>query len=308
MNNNYDLTIIAGPCSITQENTEEIINEIAPITTPDGNRAIYGTRVVGLKSRTALAEGDGMGMDYEVIKQALSLPESERGKLSLPSVKLAERIAKETGLLITAEIMIPHIQLPFYEQKEILHGNFLPWNPAVEQLGWNLLEMGEFAKRNQWDIGIKHGKFLGKVSLEVANHPDYKGETALEKVMIGLETYIPKIDGEIIMIHRGVDVPREGDSRNAIAHEIMKRVKPKMPRSKMYFDPTHTIGPKLKHTIVPETLAAMKLKIGNDFLYDGLLMEAGTSPTDTDEHVTIDELKYLVKELNAFRKLRAPKR
>lgn len=305
--NNYDLTIIAGPCSITPENTEEIINEIAPITTPDGKRAIYGTRVVGLKSRTALVEGEGMGMDYEVVTQALNLPEDKRGKLSLPSVKLAEKIAKETGLLITAEIMIPHIQLPFYET-EILHGNFLPWNPAVEQLGWNMLEIGAFAKRNKWSVGIKHGKFLGKDSLEKANHPEYKGETALEKVMIGLTTYVPKLKGELIVIHRGVDVQREGDSRNAIAHEIMKRVKPKMPHAQIYFDPTHTIGPKLRHTIIPETLAAMKLTVGDQFLYDGLLMEAGTSPTDTDEHVTIAELNNLVKELSEFRKLRPPKR
>jgi 3-deoxy-D-arabino-heptulosonate 7-phosphate (DAHP) synthase len=305
---NYDLSIIAGPCSITPENTEEIINEIATITTPDNKRAIYGTRVVGLKSRTALSKTDeGMGIDYPVIKQALKLSEKDRRDLSIPSVELAEKIAQQTGLLITAEIMMPHIQLPFYEQKKVLHGNFLPWNPAVEQLGWNLLEMADFTKRNNWDIGIKHGKFLGKETLEIANHPDYKEETALEKVLVGLTTYIPEQSGELIIIHRGVDVPRQADYRNAIAHEIMKRVKPKVPKAQMYFDPTHTIGPKLKHIIVDETIAAMKLKSGDGFLYDGVLIEAGTSPTDAGEHLTIDELKYLVKELSKFRNLRSPK-
>ncbi len=307
-NNQYDLAIIAGPCSITPENTKEIINEIATIRTPDKERAIYGTRVVGLKSRTALdLNGEGMGIDSQAIQKALTLPEEKRINLKIPSVELAEKIAKETGLLISAEIMIPHIQLPYYEQKKILRGNFLPWNPAVEQLGWNMLEINEFAKRNNWDIGIKHGKFLGKDPLEVANHPDYKGETALEKVVLGLTTYVAGHPGELIIIHRGIDVPREGDSRNAIAHEIMKRVKQKVPGIKMYFDPTHSIGPKLRHTIVDETIAAAKIQIDNNFLYDGLLMEAGNSPTDTAEHVTVDELKQLVIDLSTFRKLRPPK-
>ena len=304
----YDLEIIAGPCSITPENTEEVINKTSQIKTPDGTRAIYGTRVVGLKSRTALdLKGDGMGIDYEVINKCFTLSEYERKELSLPSVELAEKIARETGLMIASEIMIPHIQLPFVEQKKMLHGNFLPWNPAVNQLGWQLFEMNEFAKRNGWNVGIKHGKFLGKDPLEVANHPDYKGETALEKVLLGLTEYLTGYPQDLIIIHRGVDVPRNHDYRNAIAHEIMKRVKQKAPFAKMYFDPTHTIGPKMRHTIVDETISAMKLKVGEDFLYDGLLIEAGDSPTDTDEHVTIDELQFLVNDLSTFRTIRPPK-
>lgn len=303
----YDLTLVAGPCSITPENTEQVIREIAPITTPDGERAIYGTRVVGLKSRTALSRsGEGMGIDYDVVIKSLSLSENERANLILPSAELAQKIANKTGLLITSEIMIPHIQLPYFEQKQDLHGNFLPWNPAVEQLGWHLYQMNEFAKRNNWHIGIKHGKFLGIDPLEVANHPDFKGETALEKVVLGLTAYVADHPKELIIIHRGVDVPRDQKYRNAMAHEIMKRIKQKAPSAKIYFDPTHTIGPKMKHIIVEETLAAAKIKSGDDFLYDGLLIEAGDSPTDTDEHVTIEELKYLVKELSTFRKLRAP--
>lgn len=310
MNNQktYDLEIIAGPCSITQENVQEIIQEIAPIAAPDGKRAIYGTRVVGLKSRTALPTGDaGMGMDYPIIKKLFSLPAEKWDKLTLPSVELAERIAKETGLLISAEIMIPHMQLPFYAKKKNLEGNFLAWNPAVEQLGWNMLEISTFAKKHNWHVGIKHGKFLGKDPLDVANHPDYTGETSLEKVLLGLTTYVQQGTNDLIIIHRGVDVPREGDYRNAIAHQIMKRVKPRAPHAKMYFDPTHSIGPKMRHKIIEETINAMRLTVGEDYLYDGLLMEAGTSPTDTDEHVTIKELRELVTTLSTFRKLRQPK-
>src|SRR5271154_6557460 len=100
MNNTktHDLEIIAGPCSITPVNTEEIIDEIARIKTPNGQRAIYGTRVVGLKSRTSLdTNGDGMGIDSQVMQEAMRLPYSERMKLKVPSVELAETIAKETG-------------------------------------------------------------------------------------------------------------------------------------------------------------------------------------------------------------------
>src|ERR1700760_736514 len=93
----FDLEIIAGPCSITPENAEQIINETAQVKTPDGKRAIYGTRVVGLKSRTALDEkGSGMGIDYETVIKALNLPQNERENLTMPSVELAEKISQKT--------------------------------------------------------------------------------------------------------------------------------------------------------------------------------------------------------------------
>lgn len=311
MNNtkSYDLEIIAGPCSITPVNTEEIIDDIARIKTPDGRRAIYGTRVVGLKSRTALdITGDGMGIDSQMMQQALRLSYSERMTLTIPSVELAETIAKETGLLISTEVMIPHIQLPYWETKEVLKNNVMIWNPAVEQLGWNVLELSDFARRNGWSVGIKHGKFLGKDPLEVANHPDYKGETSLEKVLLGLTTYVQDIQGDLVIIHRGVDVPGRGDYRNALTHEIMKRIKTKLPRkAKVYFDPTHSIGPVMRHKIVEEIISSMKMTVGNEFLYDGILMEAGsTSPVDLGEHVTIEELRSLVADLSKFRTLRSP--
>jgi hypothetical protein len=309
-NNIYDLEIIAGPCSITEENTEEVINEIANITTPDGQRAIFGTRVVGLKSRTSLdLAGEGMGIDSQVIQEAMKLPSDERMQLKIPSVELAEKIVKRTGMVITTEIMIPHIQLPYWESKKLLQGKLMIWNPAVNQLGWNLFEMGEFAQKNDWNVGIKHGKFLGKDPLEVANHPEYKGETSLEKVLIGLTSYIPEMREDLIIIHRGVDVPGRGDYRNAITHEIMKRIKKKIPKSnRLYFDPTHSIGPVMRHKIIDEIMRSMQMKIGDEFLYDGILMEAGSSsPVDLGEHITIDELKQLVIDLSKFRKFRTPK-
>jgi hypothetical protein len=62
----------------------------------------------------------------------------------------------------------------------------------------------------------------------------------------------------------------------------------------------------MRHKIIEETIDAMKLTHADGFLYDGLLMEVGTSPTDTDEHITTKELQYLVTELSAFRELKAP--
>jgi len=308
-NHLYDLEIIAGPCSLTPENTEEVINDIAKITTPDGKRAILGTRVVGLKSRTSLdLSGEGMGIDSQAIQQAMKLPAEERMQVKIPSIELAEKIVKKTGMVITTEIMIPHIQLPYWEQKEIFNGKLMIWNPAVNQLGWNLFEMGEFAQKNDWNVGIKHGKFLGKDPLEVANHPDYQGETSMEKVLLGLTSYVPDMREDLIIIHRGVDVPGRGDYRNAITHEIMKRIKMKIPKSnRLYFDPTHSIGPVMRHKIIDEIMHSMQIKIGDEFLYDGILMEAGSSsPVDLGEHVTIDELKQLVIDLSKFRKLRTP--
>jgi|SRR6185369_11279707 len=305
----YDLEIIAGPCSITPENAEEIINETAKITTPDGKRAIYGTRVVGLKSRTALdRNGEGMGIDSQVMQECFNLPAEERSNLVIPSIELADKIARKTGLLVATEIMIPHLQLPYWEAKQGLKGNLMIWNPAVEQLGWHILEMSEFALKNKWDIGIKHGKFLGEDPLEVANHPDYEGETSLEKVVLGLTTYVHNPGRDLIIIHRGVDVPGRGQYRNALTHEIMKRIKPRVPGAKLYFDPTHSIGPKMRHRIVDEILYAAQLKLDNEFLYDGFLMEAASSsPVDLGEHLSINELRDLVRELSKFRKLRSPK-
>jgi hypothetical protein len=308
-NKQYDLEIIAGPCSITVENAEEIIKETAQIKTLDGKRAIYGTRVVGLKSRTDLdLIGDGMGIDSQVIQQILKNGLEASKDLAIPSVEIAEKIVKETGLLVSTEIMIPHLQLPFWAAKKALKDNVMIWNPAVEQLGWNLLEISEFARMNNWNVGIKHGKFLGKDPLEVANHPEYKGETSLEKVLHGLTTYVGHINGDLIIIHRGVDVPGKGDYRNAIIHHIMKRVKSRIPHGKIYFDPTHTIGPVMRHKIIDEIIEAMNLKVGNEFLYDGLLIEAGSSsPVDIGEHITVAELKELVTTLSTFRKIRPPR-
>ena len=48
----------------------------------------------------------------------------------------------------------------------------------------------------------------------------------------------------------------------------------------------------------------MKMKIENgDWLYDGILIEVGTSTTDTEQHITISELSNLIDEISKFREI-----
>ncbi len=301
-----DLTIIAGPCSVDENNVAEI-GEIANIMVEKNglqNKAITGTRVVGLKSRTALdPSGAGMGMDFESLVKNLEILEQGgtlKNLITPPSVEIAERIYKETDLLIATEIMIPTIQMPFYEGR-IGKGKLMPWNPAVNQLGWQIMEMAKYAKRNGWMVGIKNGKWVGE-NLQPADSEGFTGETSMEKAWAGLSKYSADSD-EAILIHRGVDVAEKGDHRSLPVHNIAKRTKLKT-GAKLYFDPSHTFGPALRDSIVAGTIEAMKLKVDDvNYLYDGILVEVGTSQTDTEQHITLDELRELVTKLSEFRNI-----
>ena len=308
---NTKITIIAGPCSVDDSNIKEI-KEIAEIEVRSrkGNkqRAVAGTRVVGLKSRTELdLEGVGMGMDYSVYKRNSEIL-LHGGKIAdfevLPSAIIAKDLADETDMIIATEIMNPIIQMPSYEGR-IGAGKLLPWNPAVNQLGWQIEQTAAFAKKNSWHIGIKNGKWIGD-HLHTANTEEYPGKTTMEKTWAGMVKYAVGIKQDIILIHRGVDVPGKGNFRNAPVHSIAKRVK-KDTKVKLFFDPSHSYGPKMRDHIVSAVIDAMKMTIGNDeFLYDGVLIETGTSSTDTEQHITVLELQTLARELSRFRDLVAP--
>jgi len=308
---NRSLSIIAGPCSVDDDNLHEII-QISQIEVKNTNgnhqRAIAGTRVVGLKSRTELDEsGSGMGVDFHAYKNNIKIL-FEGGKISemelMPSALMAEKINKKTGLMIATEVMSPLIQLPSFVGR-LGKGMFLPWNPSVNQLGWQVDEIAIFARQNGWHIGLKNGKWLG-AHLDIADHVDYAGRTTMEKTWEGLIKFAGSIDQDIILIHRGVDVPGKGDFRNALIHNISKRVK-KDKHVKLFFDPSHTYGPKLRSQIVDATTNAMRMKMSDDeFLYDGVLIEVGNSKTDTEQHVTISELEGMVKNISKFRDLVAP--
>lgn len=301
-----DLEIIAGPCQIEINNVKEVFN-MSEIRVADGRggmqRAIWGARVVGLKSRTGYnSDGEGMGVDFPdyIREDAIILPDT------LPqSVQWAKQIVTDTDLLVAAEIMIPEVQMPMYEKAKIPAGHFLAWNPSVNQLGWPVLKMAEYARRNGWLMGIKNGKNLN-VTLEEAYNPNPTKITSVEKQWIGLASYARGMNGKLALIHRGVETPDKGIYRNIPVHEIARRVKHRVPEARLYFDPSHSLGPELRDSIVEETIRTMRMMDGNKFLYDGILVEVGTSQSDTKQHITVNELEAMAKELAHFRRLRTP--
>lgn len=295
---NHDLEIIAGPCSIDKDNFGEIF-DIANISTLDGP-AVMGTRSVGVKSRTKFNKsGEGMGIDAIAVDTLMHDPNAN---IVLPSVLMAEQIVQETNMLVATEVMIPHVQLPQFVGR-IPREKLLAWNPSVNQLGWQIRESSVLAIQNGWSIGIKNGKALG-ATLEEANDPD-GGQTPMEVTWEGLASFATGVSN-VIFIQRGVDVPEKGDHRNAPVHEAARRIKRRNPNAKVYFDPSHIFGEKMRDTIVENTLKAMHMLEGDGFLYNGALIETGTSTTDTKQHLTIPELHGLILDLSKFRRLRGP--
>lgn len=299
------IRIVAGPCSIDERNIEEIF-EIAEIKN-GSHYAVWGTRVVGLKSRTGLdAKGEGMGIDFDAFAKNMDIL-NEGGcngdLVMLPSIEMAKKILDKTGLTIASEIMNPSVQMPLFDGH--FDGKLMPWNPSVDQLGWPIMQMARFAKKHNWAIGIKNGKWIG-MSKEAADAEDFEGECSIEKTWVGLTTYAAGAS-EVILIHRGVDIPEKGDYRNIPVHNIAKRTKMKS-GAKLFFDPSHSYGPKMRGDIVDATVEAMKMKMAGDtFLYDGILIEAGTSQTDTEQHITLDELRELVERISEFREIEGRK-
>lgn len=308
---NNQLTVIAGPCSIDENNIKEVY-EISKIEVKnkkgETQRAIAGTRIVGIKSRTELSPtGEGMGIDYPIFKANTDLLINGGCIRELkvpPSVEIAEQVYKDTNMLIATEIMSPLVQLPQYA-KRIPKRKLMPWNPAVEQLGWPIAQTADFCKTNGWHIGIKNGKWVGD-HIQNANTQDYDGQTTMEKTWSGLTKYVGDIDGDIVLIHRGVDVPDKGQYRNTPVHNLAQRVK-KATGAKLYFDPSHAFGPKMRQHITYAVIDAMKIMASkNEYLYDGILIETGTSQTDTEQHITVNELKILVEDIATFRDLTNP--
>jgi len=298
---NNKLTIIAGPCSIDEQNVREIY-QISQIESK-GKRAIAGTRIVGLKSRTELdISGSGMGMDYAVyVKNTQILLDGGSVKDCdvLPSAYIAEEIHAKTQMLIATEVMNAFVQLPSYEGK-IGKKKLMPWNPAVTQLGWDIETLARFSRKNGWHLGIKNGKWVGD-HLHAADTADYKGQTTMEKTWHGLVKYASPLEGDIVLIHRGVDVPGKGNFRSAPVHKIASRVK-KASGVKLYFDPSYSYGPKMRDGIPDAIVAAATFKISEEeYLYDGILVEVGTSSTDTDQHITVKELEEVVSRIADFR-------
>ncbi len=300
--------IFAGPDSLDDYNIQEIY-QIADIEI-NGQKAIYGTRTVGLKSRTSFDKNNSekgfMGFDFDVIMRnfdIFGLGGTVDDLKPLPTVDMAAQIYRDTGLVCSTEIMLPAIQLACIA-KSFKFKPFMVWNPAVDQLGWHVRQMAGFASEYEWTVGLKNGKWLGE-EYELAEDPNFSGITSIEKTWDGLVSYA-ELAPEIILIQRGCDLPRKGEYRNLPIHQTAKRTKlrNKDKKVKLFFDPSHALGPKKRHDIVDETVEAMKMKISeNEFLYDGILIEVGTAKCDTEQHITVDELKELVERIAEFREI-----
>ena len=284
------IRIIAGPCSINPENIEQLykIAGITYLTDSKPKGGIAGLRVVGLKSRSTFqSESSHIGIDWEVCLQNLSkLKKGNIEELEIPpSVKIAQEVVEQTGLLVATEIMMPHIQIPPFQNK-IPEQKLLLWNPSVNQLGWHTLQIAQYAQVNNWFVGLKNPKW----------------SEGAEKVWQGLNSYSHYFAPQTILIHRGFSCPEKKQWRSCPNHDLAAKVK-KTTGMPLFFDPSHSFGSKLRDQIVPGTIEAMKKRIGENFLYDGILIEAGTSTTDSNQHITISELKQLVQQLASFRQI-----
>ena len=304
---NAELKIYAGPDSLDDFNIDEVYR-IAEIKAK-GKLAIFGARTVGLKSRTNFdaenSEEGYMGYDFEAIMQNFNIfghGGNADDLVPLPTVQMAEKLYKDTGLIPSTEIMLPAIQLACIK-KSFKNGPFLVWNSAVDQLGWHLRQMAGFSKEHNWTVGIKNGKWLGQDYNKVET-PGYTGKTSIETVWDGLINY-SSIAPETIIIQRGCDLPDKGDYRNLPIHYTAMRTKLRNPSVKLYFDPSHSLGPKMRDVIVAKTVEAMKMKTpdGTEFVYDGILIEVGTAKCDTHQHITVAELDQMAQELAEFRTL-----
>jgi len=306
---NPDVLIIAGPCSINEDNFYELF-QLASMEVRNFNgitqRAISGVRVVGLKSRTNYTpDGKDLGVDYSHYLHNLSIYQqggSIKDFVMMPGIEMAKQVANETGLLIATEIVSPLIQVPLYERL-LKENDVLLWNPAVSQLGWHFMEMTQFIKNTNWKLGLKNPKWQGKQKYDNNTLTEL---SSMEKAWLGLSTYVGGFKERVIFIHRGVSIPESGMYRNMPLHESAKKMK-KITGAKIYFDPSHSFGSKLRDKIVDGTIDAMKMMFSEDeYLYDGILVEAGSSRTDSGQHITHIELQRLVNELSKFRNITAP--
>lgn len=258
------MKIICGSCAITQENKEEAL-ELAKM--PE----VWGVRCVGLKSVTSFGDRF-MGIDREAYFKGESLPSAE----------IAKEINK-LGKVACTEVMT-------IKQLDSLSGDYFIWNPAQLQHGWFIQEMAQKAKDNDWSVGIKNGKWYGDVEAEIDGVP----LTNMEKTWYGHSTFA---EMPVTYIQRGIDLQQKGNYRYVPSHNSAKRIK-QLTKQEMLFDPSHTYGSKMRDEILEKTVETMKLKMDDgSWLYDGIFIEVGTSPTDTGQHITIEEFKQLIKEL-----------
>jgi hypothetical protein len=298
--------IIAGPDSLDERNITEAY-EIAEYKI-NGLSTCYGVRTVGLKSRTNFDPGNSpsgfMGHDFEAIMENFDIfgyGGNRDDLIQLPTVKMAQKLFQATGVQCATEIMLPAIQCACIARL-FKFDPFMAWIPAVDQLGWHARQIAGFAKEYGWTVGLKNGKWLGE-DYVTAESDSFTGKTSIEVVWDGLVDW-SSIAPEVVLIHRGCDLPDKGDYRNLPIHNTAKRTKLRNPGTKLLFDPSHSLGPKMREEIVGLTILAMKMMYPDgSYVYDGVMLEVGTSLCDTFQHLSVGEYKKMVKSISEFREL-----
>jgi len=267
------MKLIAGQCSLHPDHRAELkqLGEIPEV---------WGIRACGLKSVTS--PRDFMGIDKDAYFNG--------GKY--PSVEYAKEIEK-MGKVVAFELM-DLVQLEQYKNIKKL----FVWNPAINQLGYPIYQTAKKAKEKGWYVGLKNPKWHGDAETQKEGVPLTNGEknwwgNAKFAEYAGLEK------DKIILIQRGVDIENKGNYRNVPVHRSSVRLK-KL-GYELWFDPSHTFGQLMRDEIVNRTIEAMKLKTEEGYLYSGILIEVGTSETDSYQHITIQELHTLIDELAKFR-------
>ena len=308
---NTNIKIFAGPDSLDDYNIDELYRMAEMKTRSEA--AIYGARTVGLKSRTNFDHHNSdkgfMGYDFEAIMQNFNIfgtGGNADDLVPLPTVQMADKLYRDTGLIGSSEIMLPAIQLACIK-KSFATDPFLVWNSAVDQLGWHIRQMAGFAQEHGWMVGLKNGKWLGE-EYKKAERADFAGKTSIETVWDGLVDYA-SMAPETILIQRGCDLPAKGEYRNLPIHYTALRTKRRHQDKNvsLFFDPSHSLGPKMRDQIVKKTVEAMRMKLDDEhYLYDGILIEVGTAKCDTHQHITLEELQQLVDEIADFRTLTLP--
>jgi hypothetical protein len=299
------LRIIAGPDGLDDKNLDECY-KLAEFKIRDQN-VLYGLRTVGLKSRTS-PNVSFLGYDQDQITQnfdILGYGGNRNDLVQLPSVQFAKKIYQKYNIQCASEIMLPDIQLCCIA-REFESLPFMIWNPAVDQLGWHIRQMSGFAKEYGWSIGIKNPKWLGE-KYSIVENQFYNSETSLEKAWSGLLDWA-ELAPEIILIQRGCDIEDKGDYRNLPIYFTAERIKKKRKNVKLYFDPSHSLGPLLREHIIEETVKACNRVIFNsqgqlEYAIDGILLEVGTAQCDTDQHLTVEEFYRLCHLLAETREL-----
>ncbi|HNQ31134.1 MAG TPA: hypothetical protein PKG71_00195 [Candidatus Woesebacteria bacterium] len=312
---NAPCTIIAGPCSISDAGMQAIY-DIARIRVrnPDGEmvNGVCATRDVGLKSRSRRdPSGNGMGIDwdtYERNARTLIMGGFANHLEIPPSVIMAGTIYERTGLAITTEICDPHVQLPPLSRM-LGHAPVMIWGPSVNALGHHYMTMGAYAaKHPRWLVGIKNPKWLGDCPLATAQDTQNARTSSMEETWAHLESWTALPIEKHVFIQRGVEVEGKGKNRNAPLHAAAVRLKRRYPQARIYFDPSHSLGPKRRDRIVDATIEAMLMRMPDDsgYAYDGALIEAGPSETDTQQHISVDEVAKICEAVGRERPLVQP--